>query len=110
MRLHGWHSGFEHEEATGYMRELSSVYREALPERERIARLAQLLTRLQMEAAKLINGVAVVWHPGISLTDVEAATPARVIALAPETIRDAMAQWDEIKAGWLNSEGVLMDA
>ena len=100
MRTHGWHNGFQREHETGHMTDLAQLYRNAMPRKERIQRLSQLVSQLQQEAESLAHGIVVIWHPGIDIKDVRAASTARVIELAPRTAKEAIEQWQEIRGAW----------
>ncbi len=84
MRIHGWHNGYDADEKYGYSKALMDLYRTTIKARNRDEVLLGYISQLQKEAAALINGIAVIYHPGISVEEVRAATSATVIELAPK--------------------------
>lgn len=100
MREHGWHNGYVRNENTECMKELERMYRSVQPRRVRICELEGIVSQLQSEARRMLDGVAVIFHPSAIADEVRAASRAEVLELAPASIRDAVAQWAAIRESW----------
>lgn len=103
LRLHGWHNGYWRDDESGIDRGLEQICRNLAVEKQRVEALAKTISLLQTEAEQIHQGVAVIWHPDLSLDTVRKATNAEVIQIATERTREALEIWEDAKNAILNA-------
>jgi hypothetical protein len=102
LRTCGWHNGFQSDRQSGYDKSLIQIADNRLDPKTEQKALADIVSNLQREASGIHQGVAVIWHPGISGQMVQTATRARVVEISAKDVRDALDQFEDTKATLFN--------
>jgi hypothetical protein len=90
LRLHGWHDGHNLDQLTEENLILVRIWQLFTDHQMRIQQLSVALKRLQIEAERRENGLAVVWHHQINSSTVREATSTQVLDIHAETVADAL--------------------
>ena len=94
LRRFGCHNGYWRDPETGLDNGLIQLCRDSAASADRIQALGKTISILQREAETIHQGVAVIWHPEIDAEMVQQATPAKLLAIEAQNIREVLEQLD----------------